>query len=160
MAPVPKRIVGAREPFPGNINVTPLPHEPPIRSRPILQTHPSMPSVTVQTKLPYTSSHHHTGDSFNWPVFLLFLFLSASLGVVLSKWGWNKITGKIWKMSSGWDSPLVDEDEEELLQETSEEDTTPKDTTHTVSINEIQTPSSDIDQTPVEEWICSHTRGV
>jgi hypothetical protein len=160
MAPVPKRIVEVREPFPGNINVTPLPHEPPIRSRPILQTHPSMPSVTVHIKMPYTSSHHYTGDSFNWPVFLLFLILSASLGVVLSKWGWNKITGKIWKMLSGWDSPLVDEDEEELLPETSEEDTARKDTTHSVLVNEVQSLSSDIDQTPVEEWICSHTRGV
>jgi hypothetical protein len=161
MAPISRKAVGAREPFPGNINVTPLPHEPPIRSRPILQSHPAMPAVVVNAKLPYTSTSHYEGDSFNWPIFVLFLFLSVSLGVILSKWGWDKITGKLWKWSAGWDSPLVDEDEEQLLEGTSEVETDPKYANHTVDINEIQhTSPSNIEQTQEDDWIANHTRGI
>jgi hypothetical protein len=119
-----------------------------------------MPAVVVNAKLPYTSTSHYEGDSFSWPIFVLFVFLSVSLGVILSKWGWSKITGKLWKWSAGWDSPLVDEDEEQLLEGTSEVETEPKDANHTIDINEIQTSPTNIEQSPKEDWIASHIRGL
>lgn len=117
-------------------------------------------AVNVNAKLPYISSGHYQGDSFNWPVFVLLLFLSVSFGVILSKWGWNKITGKLWKWSSGWDSPLVDEDEERLLQETTEVEPAPKEGNHTINTNEIPTNPTNIGQTPGEDWIANHIRGI
>jgi len=44
------------------------------------------------------------------------ILMMLSFAVIMSKWGWNKITGQIWKLSSGWPGPVENmEDEEELL---------------------------------------------
>src|SRR5208282_849846 len=110
MLPLQKTSIDTREAFPGIINVTPVPIETPIHTRPILQSHP----LKVNTTLPYTSTKSSHLDTFHWGTFILLVFLAGSFGVILSKWGWTKVTGQIWKMSSGWEGSLENE-EEELL---------------------------------------------
>ena len=102
MPPLQKTSIDSRGAFPGIINVTPVPIEAPIRTRPVLQSHP----LNVNATLPYTSTKLSGSDTFHWGTFILLVFLAGSFGVVLSKWGWTKITGQIWKMSSGWEGSV------------------------------------------------------
>jgi hypothetical protein len=44
------------------------------------------------------------------------ILLTLAFAFVMSTWGWNKITGPIWKLGSGWQGSVENmEDEEELL---------------------------------------------
>ena len=106
----------SRAALPGVITVTPIPIEQPISTRPVIvQAHSER--VTVNATFPFTTTKPPSGDTFHWAPFLLVVFLAVSLGVILSKWGWTRITGRIWKMSSGWEGPLELEDEDPLLEE-------------------------------------------
>ena len=113
MASIFKKSIDPRESLAGIINVTPIPIEAPIHSRPIVQSHPS---TGTAASFPFTSTNPHSSNTFHWPVLILLLFLALSLGIILSKWGWSKITGRIWKFSSGWKGSLGEYDEEHLLQ--------------------------------------------
>lgn len=100
-----RSFLDAREP--GNIQVTPIPIEVPIHSRPIL--HSSHANATFS----FSAVKHPASDQFHWGLLILMIFMLVSFAVMMSKWGWNKITGQIWKLSSGWPGSV--EDEEELL---------------------------------------------
>jgi hypothetical protein len=133
MAPV---LNHSRETLPGNIKVTPIVIEPPINSRPVLQSHHFTAVITHTTTKP-------AGNHVNWIYIILFIFLTALLGVVLSSKGWTWITGRIWKYMSGYQGPLVeDEDEQHLLNENaSEEPETPKEPTDVV-VHDVEIPNS------------------
>jgi hypothetical protein len=132
----------SRESYPGNIKVTPVPIEQPIHTRPVLQSHRH---AAVITAIKHTASKPNS-DHFNWPICILLVFLVALLGLILSKWGWRWITGRIWKMTSGWDGPLEDEDEEHLLSAETPEDSSPDPPpkpSFTIVVQEVNPSSSD-----------------
>lgn len=145
-----------REAFPGVITVTPIPIEQPINTRPVIvQSHSD--GVTVNATFPFTTTNPPSGDTFHWGLFLLFVFLAGLLGIILSKWGWTRITGRIWKMSSGWEGPLELEDEDPLILEDS--------TARTKFIGSVihmepARPSTDYgaEESSVEEWIVTHSK--
>ena len=155
MPPILQSQLYSRETSPGVIKVTPIPIETPIHSRPVVQSHPAKVNVAliVPTRPPNT-------NHFHWGPFLLFVFLTLSLGLVLSKWGWTKITGRIWKWSSGWDGPVVDEDLEELIPEQQSERTSKQ---GNLQINVVEMQPSDwhlyhTGRTSVEERVGSNPR--
>ena len=46
------------------------------------------------------------------------IILTLAFAFVMSTWGWNKITGPLWTLGSGWQGSVENmEDEEELLAE-------------------------------------------
>ena len=158
MPPVLKNRFYSREVAPGIITVTPVPIEAPIHSRPVVQSRPP----NVNTSLPIAASKPPKPHAVNWPVLILFLFLGLLLALVLSKWGWSKLTGKIWKWSSGWDGPLEDEDLEELIQESRSEASTHKDV-NTDVVREIESSEwnlYDRDLTSTEEWVLRNPRSM
>jgi hypothetical protein len=160
MPPLQKTsFIDSREAFPGVIKVTPVPIETPILTRPVLQSRPL--GATVNTTLTFTSSKTLGAERFNWGAFTLFIFLAATLGLILSNVGWRYITGQIWKRCSGWDGPLEEEDEEELLAESQLESSSPKDETLT-NVAAIPSPpqSTDPEQLSPEEWIMRHPREI
>lgn len=108
---ITRNSLDAREP--GNIQVTPIPIEVPIHSRPVL--HSSESSHTNAT-FRYSAVDHAPSDGFHWGLLILMILLILSFALIMSKWGWNKITGQLWKLSSGWPGSVENmEDEEELL---------------------------------------------
>ena len=137
MAPVLKGAIDPREVFPGVIKVTPIPFEVPIHTRPVLHTI----SVAVNATFPFTSTGHRKSSTFSWGVVILFLFLALSLAIALSKRGWAKITGKIWKLSSGWKGSL-DEEDDCLLQSIVSENTATREANVDTSAHDIQPQSS------------------
>jgi hypothetical protein len=147
MAPLQKPSIDSREAFPGVINVTPVPIETPIHTRPVLQSHP----LIVNTILTHTSTKVSHPGAFHWGAFILLVFLAALFGVILSKWGWTKITGQIWKTSSGWDGPLEDEEEGELLTNCQAQASTPK--INLANIQVIPSESTESPQITHFEWI-------
>ena len=97
----------AREP--GTIQVTPIPIEAPIHSRPIL--HSAHTNATLHEGVTQTHSDH-----FHWGLLLIMILLTLAFAFVMSTWGWNKITGPLWQLGSGWQGSIQSmEDEEELL---------------------------------------------
>jgi hypothetical protein len=121
----------------------------------IVQSHSE--GVTVNATFPFTTTNPPSGDTFHWGLFLLFVFLAGLLGIILSKWGWTRITGRIWKMSSGWEGPLELEDEDPLILEDS--------TARTKFIGSVihmepARPSTDYgaEESSVEEWIVTHSK--
>jgi len=82
-----------------------------MHSRPILHS-----SHRTNVTLPYSGVQPPSSNNFHWGLFILMILMMLSFAVIMSKWGWNKITGQIWKLSSGWPWPVENmEDEEELL---------------------------------------------
>lgn len=151
MPPLQKTSIDSREAFAGVITVTPVPFETPIHSRPILQSHTS----TVNVTLTHKSTKPSHADTFHWGTFILFVSLAVSFGVILSKWGWTKITGQIWKMSSGWAGSL-ENDEEDLLMDCQPETSAPKENLSSIEV--IPSESPEPEQTPHEEWIVKSQR--
>ena len=148
-------VVDTRAALPGVITVTPVPIEQPIHTRPvIIQSH--SPGVTVNATFPFIATKPPSRDTFHWGLFILLVLLAALLGVILSKWGWTKITGRIWKLSSGWEGPLELDDEDPLLEDSAQ---TSKDTT-AVTQTEVSSPSTDYgaEQTSVEDWIVTQSK--
>lgn len=97
----------AREP--GTIQVTPIPIEVPIHSRPILHSAHSNTTFHEGVK-------HAVSDHFHWGLLLIMIILTLAFAFIMSTWGWNKITGPLWKLGSGWQGSVENmEDEEELL---------------------------------------------
>ena len=168
MAPFPKNIFDIREPFPGNIKVTPIPDEPPIHGRPVLQSHESTYTspfgftvVNNATTFPFhVSSGGSQSSSVNWPTCILVILLAVLLGAILSKWGWSKITGRIWKWSNKWEGPLEMEDEEELLPERGEQGEVAKEMEVRVNVEEIYGAQHELDagEYSLEDWINKRPR--
>jgi hypothetical protein len=47
---------------------------------------------------------------------LIMILLTLAFAFIMSTWGWNKITGPLWKLGSGWQGSVANmEDEETLL---------------------------------------------
>lgn len=141
--PAIPRAVGSREalPSPGNIVVTPVPVDPPIHSRPVLQS--SHSHHPVQYTFPHAGAPPPSPtDKISWPLVILFVLLACGLGVVLSNWGWKKVTGKIWKWSSHWEGTIDDDMGEELL-----EHPYMNKSAATINIEEIYPPTEDL------EWV-------
>lgn len=159
MPPLQKTSIDSREAFPGVIKVTPVPIEAPIHTRPVLQSHPL--DVVVSATVSHTSTKHLSRDSFHWGPFILFLFLASSFGIVLSKWGWNKITGQIWKLSSGWEGPLELEEEEEevFLRDIQGERSSSAKSSSFADIEQLSSPK-DIEPMSPEDWIINHPRTI
>lgn len=149
----------SRATLPGVITVTPIPIEQPISTRPVIVQAPSQQGVTVNATFPFTTTHPPSGDTFHWGLFMLFVLLAALLGVVLSKWGWTRITGRIWKMSSGWEGPLELEDKDPLLEDSSPAPETKNAVTITETEHSTACPTDyGAEQTSVEEWIVTHSK--
>src|ERR1700694_2721161 len=166
----------SRESLTGNINVTPVPIETPIHTRPVLQSHRY---TAVNTAIKHSTTAPKP-DHFNWPVCILFILLSALLGLILSKWGWSWITGRIWKLTSGWEGPLEEEDEHLLADpEPSSPDPAPSNDmdigipkftpsgfalpspvplNDNLSIGDLVPSSSAPSHSEVEDWILAHPR--
>jgi hypothetical protein len=143
--PVLPGVLSSRESFPepGNIAVTPIPLDPPIRSRPILTSSHSHYKATYT--FPHAGAEPPSADGVRWPLVILFILLAMLLGTVLSKWGWMKITGKIWQWASRWEGSLEDDiEEEELLEQPTSNKATEMEV---VDINEIYAQPDDV------EWI-------
>lgn len=151
MAPLQKTSIDSREALAGVINVTPVPIETPIHTRPVLQSHP----LIVNTTLTHKSIKLSHPDAFHWGALALLVFLALSFGVMLSNWGWKKITGQIWKLSSGWEGSLEDE-EEELLVDCQPEASTPK--INLPSIHVIPSHSTELPPITQVEWITTSQR--
>jgi hypothetical protein len=150
MAPVRAVVIGSREALAGNIKVTPIPIEPPITSRPVLQSHHPL-NVIVNATLSHVPASPPVDHKVHWSVVILLIFLVVMFIIILSPRGWRWITGRIWKFSSGWNGPL-EEDEEHLLEDPS----TPKEDT-TVTVLELP-PSPRNSMQTVEEWIIANPR--
>lgn len=165
MAPVPKRIVDIRESSPGNIKVTPITIEPPIYGRPVLQSHEASDTFKISVNATVFPFRVHGGElqtsSVDWPVCVLLLILVMLFGVILSKWGWSKVTGRIWRWSSKWDGPLEMEDEEELLPENIHLEEVHKESEVKVNIEEIYgTPKFELEECSLEDWINRRPREI
>jgi hypothetical protein len=116
---------------------------------------------------PFTTAKPPVGDTFHWGLFILFVFLAGLLGIILSKWGWTRITGRIWRMSSGWEGPLEMLDDEVPLIEGSGLEMK---NNVTVNVSEVSPScgseehdriSSDIEhRNSVEEWIVAHSQRI
>jgi hypothetical protein len=90
---------------------------------------------------------------------ILFLFLSVLLAITLTRWGWTRITGRIWKISSGWDGLLEDKDQESLLGDSNGS----SNETCIATVAEAQgTPSWELDEGRIslEEWIATHPKSI
>jgi hypothetical protein len=157
MPPLQKTSIDSREAFPGVIKVTPVPIEAPIHTRPVLQSHPL--DVVVNTTLSHISTKHLSRDTFHWGTLILFLFLALSFGIILSKWGWNKITGQIWRLSSGWKGSLELEEEEIFLPDSQVERNSSTKCSSFTNIERLPSPT-DVEPMSPEEWIIDHPRTI
>ena len=163
MAPLPKNIVDIRESFPGHIKVTPIPDEPPIHGRPVLQSHEATRTFEINVNATVFPFHIDDGGSqssnVNWPACLLLILLALLFAAILSKWGWSQITGKIWKWSSNWNGPLEMEDEEELIPQNIYPEEGPKEMEVRVNVEEIYgTPKLESGEYSLEDWINKRPR--
>lgn len=98
--------------MPGNIEVTPIPIEIPIHSRPVIQQSHQI-SALVNAAFPFTSANPSSGNSYHWGEASLLIFLVACLGLILS---WSRIMERLRTLTNG--RPLVREDEEPFGTET------------------------------------------
>jgi hypothetical protein len=162
MAPTPRKLVDAREALPGIIKVTPIPIEPPIHGRPVLQSHETPPFRVVVngSAFPFhVNGGELKGSSVRWGACTLLVLLALLLGATLSNWGWNMITGRIWRWSSKWDGPFEMGDEEQLLPQTRTEDA-PKDPEIPVNFEEIYEPQDSSTEYSLEDWINKRPREI
>lgn len=163
MPPFPRKIVDVRETLPGIIKVTPIIIEPPIHGRPVLQSYEAPPFRVIvnATAFPFhVNGGEPKGSSVHWVACILLVLLALLLGAILSNWGWNKITGRIWKWSSKWDGPLEMEDEEELLAQIPYTEDVPNDPKISVNVEEIYAPQDDSTEYSLEDWINKRPREI
>lgn len=150
-----------RETFPGIIKVTPIPIDPPIHGRPLLQSYEAPPFrfIANGTAFPFhVNGGESKGSTVHWVACTLLVLLALLLGAILSNWGWSRITGRIWKWSSKWDGPLEIEDEEELLPQTPYTEDAPKDPEISINVEEIYRPRGGSTEYSLEDWINKRPR--
>jgi len=163
MPPFPRKTVDVRETLPGNIKVTPIPIEPPIHGRPVLQSYEAPPfRVTVNaTAFPFhVNGGEPKGSSVHWAACILLLFLALLLGAILSNWGWKKITGRIWKWSSKWDGPLEMEGEEEFLPQSPYTEDARNNPEISAIVEEIYASQDGSTEYSLEDWINKRPREI